>query len=146
MLFMLSYWESVQTLLLALTCYAKESVWDFRDYLLRFSLLVWSQNADIYEVPKLSNFSTEGCLYAGEAQFHQLAKLIAKQRPFEAYFYSVSKVMGQQEGMGINSVSAFGQCDSMLSDFMKSTVHMDVPLVKPIHQLSFMDEAHGLPA
>lgn len=32
------------------------------------SLLVWSQNADnTYEVPKLSNFSMQGYLCAGEA-------------------------------------------------------------------------------
>lgn len=54
--------------------------------------------------------------------------------------------MGQQEGMGINSVSTFGQCDNMLFDFMKSAVCMDVPLVKQIHQLSFTDGDHGLPA
>lgn len=115
--------------------------------LLDSSLLVWSQNADnTYEVPKLSNSSMQGCLCAGEAQFHQLAKLIAKHRASAIYFYSASKAMGQQKGMGVNSVSTFGQCDNMLFVFMKSTVRMDVPLVKPIQRLSSTDEAHGFPA
>jgi len=63
----------------------------------------------------------QGCLCAGEAQFHWLAKLTAKHRPSAINFYSVSKAMGQQEGMGVNSVSAFGQCGDTPSVFLKST-------------------------
>lgn len=105
---MVSHWDAVHTQLLALTCDAKQvygiaeiTLWDS-------SLLVWSQNADnTYEVPKQSNFSVQGWL-CRRGSFHQLIKLLVKHRPSAIYFYSVSKAMGQQKGMSVNSVSTHG--------------------------------------
>lgn len=77
----------------------------------------------------------QGCLCTGEAQFHQLVELI-KYRHTAIYFYAVSKVMGKRKG----------QCDNMLFFFKKTTVHVDVPLLKPIQGLSSADEAPGFPA
>lgn len=67
---MVSHWDAVQIQLLALTCYPKQmyGIWEIT--LWDSSLLVISQNADnTYEVSNLSNFSMQGWLCAGEANF-----------------------------------------------------------------------------
>lgn len=87
---------------------------------LNSSLLVPSQNAGACDVPKRSNFSMQGCPCAGETQFQQLARLIAEHRPSDLFPY-LSEARGQQKGMGVNLIFAFGQHCCMLFAFMKPT-------------------------